>query len=1026
MKKITSKVIMLMLIIPMLLVFTMGTTINMTAVMLDNIPVTSVDIEGEEIIFVDVSQENNNVKLNAVVSPKEASNKNVLYTTESVLGEKNAEVYIDDEGVVYPKSSGTVRVIVTADGGRQDSVLINFYSTLATEVEQLVQFKSVRVGETIKINKEIDFNVYPSNANSIITYSTNSNKIKVDKYTGEITGLFAGDAIVTASIEGIMYNSQTDKFEDKMYTIDFMITVEANGEQAIFGFAGGLVETQTSVYLSAKEIPFSYLGYESLGKLSYSIAEEDVVHVERVDLEYSDDNVGKIIIFLKNEAPEKEYLFTIKAGETELGKVTIKKQRPTIRISINKTTYAISNANILFGSIVEGLDGGYTVIYESSDSNVFSVNTRENEGVGKAKSEGTAQVKAILYLNDNQIAVSETVLLTIVNPYISVIISENSKTYGLENRYVLGKYKQVNGNSSIATHTFNIKATDANGVVSNIDYSKVKWSSSDTTVATVDNNGNVNVLKDGVAIISVESVYNDVLETNVKNNFEITFREKGLNVYNYDDLVYANENNFETVLMNNVMLADGINENNYREYLDNVATKQMNATADISYYEDNGKKEDAKIRYCLEITKNVYGNGYYIDANNITRSIDKYNYSIFNGGLNLLVLKYDNNSSGNAKFKSQDNIVFLVKNDNISINNVELKGCSDSSLIESGQTNLAKLNNVGTVLEVVGDNMSLNYSRVNNGKTVIRIYGKAHEKDTSKISANPDNYKIEASISNCILSYGREFILKVGSNQILKNESVLGEQLEVPSSNPSKYDHAAPFFKKENGDNYLTNGSKDEYFINNYLMTDITLKDTVFYGAGLFCVGFETQFAGLALHGYDYGSYKFSESGWKKIAGTSYPARIKMQGDVRFYDWKEVSKVDSSTIVEGDTALLQTIGLDLNVSNLLNKFNEQNPGNKVVYKYEGNNYINGAIIFYGGGKNYSWVETSETNSNFNSLDTFEVPLSYFGDRGDLIYYAAGKENFKFMTYSSEGNLTYTTQKNDLADGSAYSWIIRNK
>ena len=52
-------------------------------------------------------------------------------------------------------------------------------------------------------------------------------------------------------------------------------------------------------------------------------------------------------------------------------------------------------------------------------------------------------------------------------------------------------------------------------------------------------------------------------------------------------------------------------------------------------------------------------------------------------------------------------------------------------------------------------------------------------------------------------------------------------------------------------------------------MTDITLKDSVFYGAGLFCVGFESQFAGLALHGYDYGSYKFSELGWGTVAGTS-------------------------------------------------------------------------------------------------------------------------------------------------------------
>ena len=96
----------------------------------------------------------------------------------------------------------------------------------------------------------------------------------------------------------------------------------------------------------------------------------------------------------------------------------------------------------------------------------------------------------------------------------------------------------------------------------------------------------------------------------------------------------------------------------------------------------------------------------------------------------------------------------------------------------------------------------------------------------------------------------------------------------------------------------------------------------------------------------------------------------------------------------------------------------------MVYTYEGNDYINGAVVFYGGGKNYSWLDTSEAGTNFNSLTSFDVPLSYLGDRVNLIYYAAGKENFRFMTYSSNSKINYETQRNDLADGSAYSWITR--
>ena len=1022
MKKSVTKVVILMLIIPLLLIFSMNTAIDMTAIMVDTIPVTKVEIEGEKLLFVNVDNDDNTVKLNAIVSPKEATNQKVTYTTQEVIGDQLADVVVSENGLVTPKSVGSVRVIATADGGRQDSVQINFFTTLASKVTKLKETINVGVGETYKIASGIDYNVYPSNSNSSIIYTSNNNKVRVDKYTGEITGLFVGEAIVTATVEGIKYDDTLNKFVETTYSINFDVIVTSEGEQEIFSFAGGKLESEEIISMNSKTIPFAYLGYNTLGELSYSVNDEDKEYIKNVAFNYSEDE-GNIIVDLIDTAPEKDYVITILAKDSQLATLTIKKQMPTISISSSKTTFAKSNANILFGSIVTGLDEGYEVRYVSDNPNVFSVNQRDNDGIGKAKNEGKANIKAILCLNDEQIAVSNPVEFTVVNPYISIGIVEGTKTYGLENRFVLGKY-EYNQVAIDSSYKLNVKASTSEGVVNDIDNSKLKWNTSNANIATVSETGEVSVVNDGVVVISVSSAYDEVLGISTISSFEITCRKNGLNVSDYQDLIWANANNYETVLMKDVMLADGINSSNYVEYLSNIATKTMMTTADKSYYDDNNKSDEAKIRYCLEITSNIYGNGFAIDANNITRSIDKYNYSIFNGALDLVALKYGNTSSNNARVKSQDNIIFLVKKNGISINNIELKGCSDSSLIESGKTNLAKLNNVGTVLEVVGDNTSLKYSRVNNGRTVVRIYGSTYESDHSKLISNLDNYKTETLITNCILTNAREFILKVGSNQLLKNESVLGQPLELPTTAPEKYDHAAPYLTDDKGNNYSITSAKDEYFINNYLMTDIILKDTVFYGAGLFCVGFNTQFAGLALHGYDYGSYTFSTIGWKRVAGTSYPARIRMQGDVRFYDWKEVNGVDSSTLVEGDTSLLETIGLDLNVSNLLNKYNEEQPNNKVVYKFEGNDYINGAIVFYGGGKNYSWIDTSEVNSNFNSLDTFEIPLSYFGERDQLIYYAAGKENFRFMTYNSEGNLNYQTQRNELADGSAYSWIIR--
>ena len=1022
MKKVTTKVILLMLVIPLLLIFAINTTITVTSIMVD-IPVTSVTIQGEKVLFVNVLDEDNQVNLNTIVTPKEATNKGVVYTVESVANEKVADVDVSSDGVIKPLSVGTVKVIATADGGRQDSVQINFYSESISDVEQLNNSFTIDVGGNGKISVGTDYSIYPTSAGGSVTYTANNNKVSVDRYTGEFVGLFAGEAIITAHIEGIKYNSSKHKFEDHIYELEFVVNVESSGSDNVLSFAGGNTTVETSTILGTKNIPFNYLGYDKLGQLSYRVNPEDLEHIKSINITYTGNGEGNIEVILNDDAPRKEYVIVLVVDGLDLGSVSLTKKTPSVTISTTKTVYPISNANITFGVNVEGLEDGYVVRYESTNTSVFYVNVKGNDCVAKARSEGIAQVKAIVYVDGEEFAVSEYVEFRVVNPYISLAIKEASKTYGLENRFVLGKYQYGNQVENSA-YKMELVAATASGVVSAIDSTKVEWKTSDSSIATISSDGVISVVGNGLVTIIVESSYNDELGTNTRSSFEIMCRKNGLNVYDYDDLIFANDNNYETVLMNDVMLADGINASNYKDYLNNVVTIQMDTTADKSYYDNNNKSNEAKVRYCVEFTSNVYGNGYFIDGNNITRSVDKYNYSVFNGPLNFVALSYDNNSSNNAKIKAQDNIVFLVKKDGISLNNVELKGCSDSSLIEGNKTNLGKLDNCGTVLEIVGDNTSLLYSRVNNGRTVVRIYGKSHESDASKLKNNMHEYKTATTISNCILSYAREFILKVGSNQILRNESVSNDTLALPNTAPDKYDHAAPYFTKEDGSNYTTTGTKDDYFVNNYLMNDIVLKDSIFFGAGLFCIGVDTQFAGLVLHGYDYGSYEFSKLGWKNIAGTSYPVRIKMQGDVRFYDWKAIDDIDSSTMVEGDTKLLETVGLDLNISSLLNKFNKQNEGNKVIAVYEGKEFINGAIVFYGGGKNYSWIDTSEVSSEFNSMETFEVSLDYFSDRPELVYYAAGKENFRFMVYDNEASLSYQKQQNDLTDGTAYSWIIR--
>lgn len=305
----------------------------------------------------------------------------------------------------------------------------------------------------------------------------------------------------------------------------------------------------------------------------------------------------------------------------------------------------------------------------------------------------------------------------------------------------------------------------------------------------------------------------------------------------------------------------------------------------------------------------------------------------------------------------------------------------------------------------------------------MRIFGKAAEYDAAKLSANPERYRINATVNNCILENGREFILKLGSNQFKKNPSYTGSTL-APAATDADYADAAPFLTASDGTDYAVgrNYLNDSFFYDNYVMTDVTLQDSVFLNAGLFSVGFESKFSGVCLHGFDYSeSWNFSKKGWQNVAGTSYPAVLRLKGDVRFYDWKDISRINSDTLIEGDR---DTIGrlINLDMKTLMTNYVNNYGKSDMCVIYDGNTYVNGAITFYGGGRNYSFVDYSETGETFGSLADYSVPMAAFNSQP--VIYCAGKNPFRFAIYDANNGITVEEQFAAKSDGRAYSWVRR--
>ena len=126
------------------------------------------------------------------------------------------------------------------------------------------------------------------------------------------------------------------------------------------------------------------------------------------------------------------------------------------------------------------------------------------------------------------------------------------------------------------------------------------------------------------------------------------------------------------------------------------------------------------------------------------------------------------------------------------------------------------------------------------------------------------------------------------------------------------------------------------------------IKDTFFSKSGIFCIGIDTHFSGPMLHKNDF----FPNI--RNLAATSYASHLTLEGDVRFYDWKKVSSLDSSTLISG------LLGTAFNISKMIEIVSV---GDNIIRNRNEEAYVHGGIAFFGGGKNYSTISSIRTSSN---------------------------------------------------------------
>lgn len=989
-----KKIIALIMIIPIVFLIALFSVGKAAGVYAD-IPVTGIQITTQnEDGFIDVDvADYDPIAFLAQVQPVNARNQKYSFEISGVGGDEAPEGFEIIDGKLYIDNVGKVKITaISAEKGFKDSVIVSAYSTKVLRIYPKVNGDEI-TSDVVSINggeNVFSAELYPENLSGetrIFEEIGDNHILKLNAVTGVAQALFSGETQVRITCpegrEGL----------EKVLTVKVNVDTDSTGF-AVNGKSSGAKVTVKNKATTAKLFVESKNDALEISDLTLPesvtasgierISENKFVLTLSFDKEFSDEEISGKVGATDFSLEFTEYNLDVRTSYYD-GEGDEIKQKNNTKVTYVAYSESDDDADVNF-EVIKGAD-------------VITLERHGQFANITATKRGSAKIKITAKHDGKVIKEIEKTILVVPNVY-SMEFADSAKEYGIENILTIGGRKP----SGIPdTRTIFVRVVTEAGAetftdeLMNVAFSDDKKfftckaqpaTNADAVSAEIRATGN------GLTTLNAElKNYNQYFGTNICAKIRLRAVKEGINVGNYEDLKKVTENGKIVVLTSDVML--GVKNDGTAMTEDELKkdVKKFTTTYDKTYLENSG--ESKEVQYLIEFRNHVYGNGFEINADKFTQCKDATGLpKIFKGPLNFVAIS-------SASVKGQDNISFLVRTDNVLINNVVLKGCSDDSLLEEdGQFNLSKLNYVGTTLEIAKSAKLLN-SRVSNGRTVVRIFAGGPKMGSpvveDKSAFNVQEEKINVHIESCVLSNAREFILKIGSNRALKQTNEVQRKLLDINGDPySPYDES---------------NKTDKYFNDNYLINDVTLKNSVLETSGLFSVGMETHFSGEFLLGGTITT-------WEGCAATSYASALRIVGDVKMLDWKNLSNVDSSTLIEvtGDA----NPWLSMNVAEMMKEVAKvKSECRDIILNVGGTEYVHGGIAFYGGGYNYSYLDLTRANDETKQFGVYDVNISVLENskdenirnQGKMLPQAAGAGAFRFYLYNNKSSRNLSWQEN---------------
>ena len=976
-----------------------------------DIPVTGIQITTQnEDGFIDVDvADYDPIAFLAQVQPVNARNQKYSFEISGVGGDEAPEGFEIIDGKLHIDNVGKVKITaISAEKGFKDSVIVSAYSTKVLRIYPKVNGDEITSNVVSIDGGENVFSaeLYPENLSGetrIFEEIGGNHILKLNAVTGVAQALFSGETQVRITCpegrEGL----------EKVLTVKVNVNTDSTGF-AVNGKSSGAKVTVKNKATTAKLFVESKNDALEISDLTLPesvtasgierISENKFVLTLSFDKEFSDEEISGKVGATDFSLEFTEYNLDVRTSYYDGEGDEIKQKNNT------KVTY------VAYSESDDDADVNFEI---SDDTDVITLEKHGRFATITATKRGSAKIKITAEHDGKVIKEIEKTILVVPNVY-SMEFADSAKEYGIENILTIGGRKP---DGKPDTRTIFVRVvTEAGAETFKDEFMNVAFSDDKeffTCKTKSEENADaisaeIRAKGTGLTTLNAQlTEYNQYFGTNICAKIRLRAVKDGRNVGNYEELKKATEAGGIVVLTSDVML--GVKNDGTVMTEDELKkdVKKFTTTYDKTYLDNIGENdENKKVQYLIEFKNHVYGNGFEINADKFTQCKDATGLpKIFKGPLNFVAIS-------SASVKGQDNISFLVRTDDVLINNVVLKGCSDDSLLEEdGQFNLSKLNYVGTTLEIAKSAKLLN-SRVSNGRTVVRIFaggstmGSPVVKDESAF--NVQDEKINVHIESCVLSNAREFILKIGSNRALKQTNEVQRKL-----------------RKEKDDEYYSpydeSNKTDKYFNDNYLINDVTLKNSVLETSGLFSVGMETHFSGEFLLGGTITT-------WEGCAATSYASALRIVGDVKMLDWKNLSNVDSSTLIEvtGDA----NPWLSMNVAEMMKEVAKvKEECRDIILNVGGTEYVHGGIAFYGGGYNYSYLDLTRANDETKQFGVYDVNIEVLRNskdekikqQGEMLPMAAGAGDFRFYLYNNKSSRNLSWQESIKNQGNQGENII---